>query len=88
MGQLVCKCPTSTHEPDCPNRIREWHYVGTEMYRGPAREHVPCPSTAMAYLAVVSPDGALLRCGLLDDHYGPHVFHMEWTDSHAEQEGE
>ena len=44
-----------------------------------------CPSTAHAVLSVVDPDGALLRCGLLSGHHGPHRFEITWTDPDPRQ---
>jgi hypothetical protein len=38
----------------------------------------PCGSTARAVLGAVDPEGAWLYCGLLRNHAGPHIFHMEW----------
>lgn len=87
MSQLVCACPTETHEPDCPNLRNDWHCIGATMYRGRVRDHVPCPARETVYLSASDyPNGVVLRCGLLDDHYGPHVVHMGWSDAVPEEE--
>lgn len=45
-------------------------------------ETAPCVSTVQAVLGVVGAP-ARVRCGLLDEHDGPHVFSIGWTDSGA-----
>lgn len=43
-----------------------------------------CPARNMLVLAVVG-DPVEVRCGLLKGHTGPHIVHMEWTDSGSGQ---
>lgn len=40
----------------------------------------PCPSTQVAVLGIVG-EPALVRCGLLLDHDGPHRMGIEWETS-------
>lgn len=53
-------------------------HLGGALIDFPKRETRPCPSRALAVL-MMEGEPAMVRCGLLEGHAGPHRIAMEWT---------
>lgn len=73
----VCHLPQGHHGPhQCTTDPHDCDFTWPN-----ENELRPCPSTNVAILGALEPNGARLRCGLLEGHDGRHRFVMEWADA-------